>query len=394
MKSLSRILCRAVLFLAFSLVCSCTSEKKSGIPTAIDITEAEKRDVKSLVSDLKIIELEYKSDSPLGFLRDFRIVNDRIYCFDIERGGAVLVFTLEGRFLFKIHSVGQAKNEWISLSSMFVNGKEKTIYLTDRMTRKVLCYDLDGKFLKSYDLNGCPTGEVGGYGGHLYAVTSPAYSDFKLDDRTRFKLEVFSEDVQKEKAMVNVKANDICLPQSSYSQLRFTADNDLLLVPICDDTVYGVENGEARPYVQFSGTAGLSFMTDEELTERSAKRNFAMDKEKVFWGNGFVDDNRLVYRRIDGFSATDVLYDKKGQKTILTHFSDISQASKHFNPDVLYVAPYCSYDGRYYANLELFCLGAPDEYVQDYMPEELKPYARKYKEGKLNGLIVTYKIDF
>ena len=78
-------------------------------------------DVKDIVSDIQFIELDTIAEAMMSFVNSVTIVKDRIYCYDSSNGGGIFVFGINGDFLFKIKNIGKAKNEWVNLSSAFIN---------------------------------------------------------------------------------------------------------------------------------------------------------------------------------------------------------------------------------------------------------------------------------
>ena len=59
-----------------------------------------------------------------------------------------------------------------------------------------------------------------------------------------------------------------------------------------------------------------------------------------------------------------------------------------------YPSPLEYYKGCYYALIILqYFTSFPEEDYKDYIPEQLKPYIDRIRNGHVNNLIVSYKID-
>ena len=95
------------------------------------------------------IELELTDESLINPNRIQRIILEDNIIIVVEAGpgeGKILVFNTDGKFLRSIGSRGQGPGEYTGIKNVALDGKNKRIYIISYP--KIICYDLDGKFIK------------------------------------------------------------------------------------------------------------------------------------------------------------------------------------------------------------------------------------------------------
>lgn len=73
--------------------------------------------------------------------------HNRWYIFDSELM-TILCFQENGKFLFRIHSVGKGPGEYQLLSGIMIHKTNEELWAICKMSRKILVYDLDGRLLR------------------------------------------------------------------------------------------------------------------------------------------------------------------------------------------------------------------------------------------------------
>ena len=147
MKRLFIIL--ATIFLFFS----CQNEGKGDlleIPVDIDLKKNEFPLFEIFEGEVMAVELELTDESIIGGIVCACLCNDNIV---LVSGGSddLLVFGIDGKFIRKIRYKGQGPGELSgSINKMAIDEKKNQLYLS--ASKKIVCYDLDGKFIKELSL--------------------------------------------------------------------------------------------------------------------------------------------------------------------------------------------------------------------------------------------------
>ena len=146
---------KKILFLLSTifLVFSCIKEKNGDgdlleIPVDIDqkgvlfpydeITEGE----------ITAIELELTDESVMGNVNVALLCNDYIIILGTYPSYDLFVFSMEGKFIRKIHYKGQGPGELRSIQAIAVDETMNYLYIIGN--KKIVCYDLNGKYLKEF----------------------------------------------------------------------------------------------------------------------------------------------------------------------------------------------------------------------------------------------------
>ena len=350
---------------------------------------------KDIVKDWNIIELENVPEAVIPEIRDMAIVDNKIYCFSGSLGGYVVVFDMDGKFLFKIDHRGKAQNEWIELSSFFVNRKEKFMLLTDCRSKKILKYDLEGRYIKSYVIGENAPMEVAMNDGLLYSVTSLLPSGGHIDGSNDFKVHIYNEKGELLKKEIETQYNDLGVVQvRNWNEITMSYDGSMYYAPLLSEYVYEIKKDTVRPYLKYNYKGKYQLMSADEMQK-------VRDDGELIWGTGgktfytseFIDSPDYIYRRMGYTEAFDVFYDKKDGQTVITQFDAPYLSEDGISRQILYPAPLIYENGRYYAPFLTTVFDLPDSFIKDDMPDILKPYMDRYRNGELNALIFTYKIE-
>ena len=92
--------------------------------------------------DFKFIPLETKEEALISLINYIQLVDDKLFILDAYKKEEVLVFDTSGHYLSKISNKGEGPKEYVSLSGMHINQKNKSLILSD-YKNKLLFYDLD-----------------------------------------------------------------------------------------------------------------------------------------------------------------------------------------------------------------------------------------------------------
>lgn len=129
------------------LIVSC-GEKKSGelqeIPVDTGLASAS-LPLSAFTDEITAIELELTDESLITPSQIIRVLFTEDQVIVGERG-KIFVFGRDGKFIRTIGSKGQGPGEFINIRNLALDEKNKRLFVIS--SPKVICYDLDGNFLK------------------------------------------------------------------------------------------------------------------------------------------------------------------------------------------------------------------------------------------------------
>ena len=127
-----------LLFFLFFLFYGCKLEQSvNGAVYNIDLDSLERTTVPQL-SSLRYVFLETNEHSLINNINRLFYCNQKIYLFD-DRSKQILCFDDNGKFLFKIHSVGQGPGEYLYPVDMDVDNNGD-IYINDPVSKRIMRY--------------------------------------------------------------------------------------------------------------------------------------------------------------------------------------------------------------------------------------------------------------
>lgn len=148
---------RIYFFIVVILLCSCSNRENSYV------SNLKVLDVNSLSSDLDISTFvdsisyvtfsDSLSESVFSEISKCQIYNGNIYILDFAKTKTVMVFNINGDYLFTIGKKGNGPGEFVRVIDFDVNASG--IYTLDRSLKKIMHFSLDGHFLKEYSYLNC-----------------------------------------------------------------------------------------------------------------------------------------------------------------------------------------------------------------------------------------------
>ena len=142
-------------YLLFFIGVTSCSDKKEEVKTAIEeislkslVTMDEINWDHDMFASVDLVPLEMEENSIIGEISKIELTDNYIFILD-KKSMSILMYDRAGRFLRNIGSMGQSPEEYLSISSFYIN--EGNIYLIDPMKQKILVYDFDGRFTRSID---------------------------------------------------------------------------------------------------------------------------------------------------------------------------------------------------------------------------------------------------
>ena len=134
-----------MVMIAIIILLSGCRTKPSGVSRCIhfDFTQ-EMKDVHTmgLLKDCTIVPLETNDSVLIGEIDKVIFYETRLYVATFSPEQAVYIFNLQGKLLHKISRKGRGAEEYLQLSDMFIDSRNRTLNLLSRIDEKLLVFDV------------------------------------------------------------------------------------------------------------------------------------------------------------------------------------------------------------------------------------------------------------
>lgn len=146
MMSRTRILIASMLLLV--VFDSCKKEGHDELLTIpVDINTVATLPLSEIVSEIEAVSLELTDNSLINIKKVRRVLYDDNYILIHHAAPhSVMLFDRAGKFLRQIGTRGQGNEEYVSISDIAVDFKNRQVYIASQ--HRLLCYDFDGNFVK------------------------------------------------------------------------------------------------------------------------------------------------------------------------------------------------------------------------------------------------------
>jgi hypothetical protein len=309
----------------------------AGDYTIINVETPVNISIENLIGDYDTVRLESSEESLLKEIFQIYIMNDTLYILDHSKT-TVSIFSNTGKYINKIHTVGQGPDEYIQISSFSIDYINKQIVVMDAYSKKIILYDRNGNHEKTVLLNFVPVRIASTTSGFVHFCSepkaTPPYSMFPYEEMETSNVHFFDK---KGNFLHAAKQDDT--PQTieirSAHALINLKDGTFLYQPALSDTIYIVnENSIGLKYVIQSGSAykipsykdrqKISFSLDNK-NGREHIKNMIDDKYLFSWGE-ILDSDDYFYVGFSGLLSNDkvkVYYSKSKDKTITVSSNSI-----------------------------------------------------------------------
>ncbi|MGV8139388.1 MAG: 6-bladed beta-propeller [Mangrovibacterium sp.] len=208
-------------------------EDISDIRLDIPVGEVQKVILSNIISEYKIVKLEFTEQSMIGDIRKIIVQDGLIYILDTFGAKSLMVFNFDGRFIQRVGSIGQGPGQSLSPKDFIISGVDKEIEILGN--RKINIFTLNGQFKRdcTIDFGSVDFAKIGidyffvdgGTGNHILYKTN---SDYKITTKYLPK---------------SAKA----LLMNVYRPLMKKDDSHLYFWSMVNDTIYSVSANEFFP---------------------------------------------------------------------------------------------------------------------------------------------------
>lgn len=145
-----------IVLCLFVMIVSC---KQKADQNVIYLDEINSNDSEAYCSEyfdsIYYVPLETNDNCLIKRIDKLLYADSLFFVFD-GKSENVLKFTDKGKFLFNVGSFGKGPAEYLQISDVGINKKDREIYILSNNARKLLKYDFDGNFIKSFALKTHP----------------------------------------------------------------------------------------------------------------------------------------------------------------------------------------------------------------------------------------------
>lgn len=313
-----KLICIAAALLVLSALLSCNEQqKKIELPVInLNAMSAINDSITLNLDDLgwkeKLIPLE-TNDSCL--IADINNIQESRNNYWIVSNGEVLKFDKEGRYDRRIGKVGQAPEEYGSAYKIQLNKNTDEVYVMDYLGRKMVVYDFNGKFIRSFRL---PEKEfmanfsLFGNTLYYYGVENSSIPTLLAEDIITRKIETICSPNRK------MEVGEIMLGNSFMSEVN----DEIYLYHYFNDTIYRITPEKKLEAAGFLNMKNLMFVYDEIILVGDQTTKMKQVGPRVLIDNFVNTDNFffVFYRLCDELAAGAksnshlAVYDKASQK--------------------------------------------------------------------------------
>ncbi|KOF03505.1 hypothetical protein OB69_06380 [Roseivirga seohaensis subsp. aquiponti] len=248
--------------------------------------KAEKSKLSTLIDEVEIMRLEEGEEGLLSTIAYFNEIEDGFVFTSGEEKG-VFIYSSTGELRKKINHSGKGPAEYSDIKGLWV--KEDTLFVYSFYIKKVLKYNLDGRYLGESKL-------VHNYGdiypnGKSYVADLSSYGFY---DSVKYKLAFLDTDFQ---------SKSFSIPQNlpppfpvRVSLNSFSPYKDALTYKtLTSDSVFLVEGDQARPLLKMDFGNDWLWSDPDVLENPEQASNFLQTKQKVWTLNASIGERYVFY---------------------------------------------------------------------------------------------------
>lgn len=223
------------LFLCSLIMVSCHQPVKEGVIEVISNLNVSEEPLQEalIYKNVKIVKLETTPSSLLGNINRIEMNDSLIFVLEY---GKLSIFTLDGKFISQVGKKGEGPDEYIVLSSFYIDNKKQQVTIIDNYKNTMIHYDFSGKYVSTFSV---PKGLFENC--HYTLLTEDekllTYNMMSMRDTKAYSL--FDIEKQKTESYFSyqpITIGNYMYPFSWHPMARTDKDIDIIM-PLCD-TIY------------------------------------------------------------------------------------------------------------------------------------------------------------
>lgn len=136
-----------VAFVLTGFILGCSDSVKVSNLAFIDIPVKSAKEIKlsTVAISVDSIPLETLENNLIRSIMDIEHYQESLFVGNID---ALYKFTKKGKFVKQMGSIGQGPGEYLNVTDIALDGKNSQIYVASNLSQKIICFDLEGNFIK------------------------------------------------------------------------------------------------------------------------------------------------------------------------------------------------------------------------------------------------------
>lgn len=259
-----------ILFLLSLFITSCVTNneddnKSQSVIDHLTFTNNENYPLRDIAyNTFNIIALETNDECLIRNIMEARPYLSYLYVLD--NSGTLFVFDRNGKFINQIGRKGNGPDEYLKLSSFFINKNEDRIVIIDDFKNKMYNYDLTGNFINSKSTD--PSIKYTNYSMMTEEGDILLNYIINFDDNEAYSI-IDGEDCSKNeylKSYAPIEVKGYLYSFSNHPMSESVDGNINFIMPLCD-TIFEYSNKQYRPKYVVDAS---SKMVDRSLFKTNA----------------------------------------------------------------------------------------------------------------------------
>lgn len=223
--------------LFFVMLESCKNKDETLDESRVLVKESDKKiKLSDIVSDSYIVRLETTDNNLIGQIDKIQLYKEKIFVQDRFRAKGILVFDINGKYLYRVGRVGKAPGEYRLPMDFTIDVENNKIIVLDD-GGQLLYYDLDGKFIQTQKNNE-------NIGINAFQNTKSGYAMIQGGGSANLLLVDKNFQEKKEYFPYLNRSIDRLIPNS----LQIIADDVCLYRRNCNNVIYQITNNSIVTY--------------------------------------------------------------------------------------------------------------------------------------------------
>ena len=307
------------------LLGSCKNDSPENAGRSI-LVNTNKIDTTSFFLDDKLnkhIVLETTPESTMGTIDKLTVRENKIYILDKEITKSLFVFSIEGKFLYKINRAGRGPGEYIFPDDFSIDNSENEILIWDIDQKKILLYNKN-QFIKEKSIPH-NFSFISHLKNHIVAVNNSC-----MEERNCFKVLLFDKDFNIKEKLEPFERKDDRVNWDLQIPL-FEDNSGVYITEAFSNTIHKVDNDlNYAPFVtiDFQGK-GISYK-EKEKKSRDEFLSSLHKTNKAFLLDNFLKSNNLEYFTF--FYNQNMVFNFSVEDKVISSYSLINENKIFFLP--------------------------------------------------------------
>lgn len=247
-----------------------------------------------MAESIQVLKLENTDESFLGYVAKVLVEGNRVIIYTGRREGKVFVFNTQGKFLYSVQGKGQGPGELDRITNFATDNGDLLVY--GDLSRKILRFSADGKFLSEYKVDFYANNLVKLNGDWIFNLQSGSREDGAPE---KF---ILTDEAFRTRGRFLPIENTSLSNASTYAQF-LKLSNTVQFGLIQNDTIFSMAHSAIRPvyfidFGKYSLSQSLKYRSyGRDLFERIKNSNHAETRVTHTDLNGMLGLPYVKYNR-------------------------------------------------------------------------------------------------